>query len=181
MRDAQTLQRCLPSSPVTPTSRHYMLSPHHVTGTSSHPSTPTWNNLLTSTAVSASDFQTPSLAHLVHQGNSVTLSPAPSVDSQSGIYANEFVAVHEASYWCLCNFQLQLNTAFAAKHHTFKCLRFDYTHTFKTEYFCSVSVRCLVLSPYPLFVGILRSDLNCFTICTFYISSLKDIVYKNKI
>ncbi|PNF14073.1 hypothetical protein B7P43_G03568 [Cryptotermes secundus] len=84
MRDAQTLQRCLPSSPVTPTSRHhYPLSPHHITGTS-HPSTPTWNNLLTSTAVTASDFQTPSLAHLVHQGNSVTLSPAPSVDSQSG-------------------------------------------------------------------------------------------------
>jgi hypothetical protein len=35
--------------------------------------------------VTASDFQTPSLAHLVHQGNSVTLSPAPSVDSQSGM------------------------------------------------------------------------------------------------
>lgn len=85
MRDAQTLQRCLPSSPVTPTSRHhYPLSPHHITG-ASHPSTPTWNNLLTSTAVTASDFQTPSLAHLVHQGNSVTLSPAPSVDSQSGM------------------------------------------------------------------------------------------------
>lgn len=85
MRDAQTLQRCLPSSPVTPTSRHhYPLSPHHITGTS-HPSTPTWNNLLTSTAVTASDFQTPTLAHLVHQGNSVTLSPAPSVDSQSGM------------------------------------------------------------------------------------------------
>jgi hypothetical protein len=85
MRDAQTLQRCLPSSPVTPTSRHhYPLSPHHITGTS-HPSTPTWNNLLTSTAVTASDFQTPILAHLVHQGNSVTLSPAPSVDSQSGM------------------------------------------------------------------------------------------------
>jgi len=85
IRDAQTLQRCLPSSPVTPTSRHhYPLSPHHITGTSSHPSTPTWNNLLTSTTVASSDFQTPSLAHLVHQGNSVTLSPAPSVDSQSG-------------------------------------------------------------------------------------------------
>jgi len=88
IRDAQTLQRCLPSSPVTPTSRHhYPLSPHHITGTSSHPSTPTWNNLLTSTTVASSDFQTPSLAHLVHQGNSVTLSPAPSVDSQSGIQA----------------------------------------------------------------------------------------------
>lgn len=84
VRDAQTLQRCLPSSPVTPTSRHhYPLSPHHITGNTSHPSTPTWNNLLTSTTVT-SDFQTPSLAHLVHQGNSVTLSPAPSVDSQSG-------------------------------------------------------------------------------------------------
>ncbi|PSN40198.1 hypothetical protein C0J52_12886 [Blattella germanica] len=83
VRDAQTLQRCLPSSPVTPTSRHhYPLSPHHMTGATSHPSTPTWNNLLTSTTVT-SDFQTPSLAHLVHQGNSVTLSPAPSVDSQS--------------------------------------------------------------------------------------------------
>ncbi|XP_069682538.1 ets DNA-binding protein pokkuri isoform X3 [Periplaneta americana] len=81
VRDSQTLQRCLPSSPVTPTSRHhYPLSPHHITGTT----TPTWNSMLTSTAIVASDFQTPSLSHLVHQGNSVTLSPAPSVDSQSG-------------------------------------------------------------------------------------------------
>lgn len=81
VRDAQTLQRCLPSSPVTPTSRHhYPLSPHHITGATSHPG----YSMLTSTAIVASDFQTPSLSHLVHQGNSVTLSPAPSVDSQSG-------------------------------------------------------------------------------------------------
>nr|CAD7199070.1 unnamed protein product [Timema douglasi] len=79
VRDAQTLQRCLPSSPVTPTSRHhYPLSPHHIT--SQHPNTPNWG-MLTPTAT---DFQTRSLVHLVHQGNSVTLSPAPSVDSQSG-------------------------------------------------------------------------------------------------
>nr|CAD7605172.1 unnamed protein product [Timema genevievae] len=78
VRDAQTLQRCLPSSPVTPTSRHhYPLSPHHIT--SPHPNTPNWG-MLTPTAT---DFQTRSLVHLVHQGNSVTLSPAPSVDSQS--------------------------------------------------------------------------------------------------
>lgn len=79
VRDAQTLQRCLPSSPVTPTSRHhYPLSPHHMTN--SHVSTTNWHLF----SASGADFQTPSLAHLVHQGNSVTLSPAPSVDSQSG-------------------------------------------------------------------------------------------------
>ncbi|XP_063236407.1 ets DNA-binding protein pokkuri [Bacillus rossius redtenbacheri] len=63
VRDAQTLQRCLPSSPVTPTSRHY--PPAHG-----------WTML--------QDLPAPGLAHLVHHGNSVTLSPAPSVDSQSG-------------------------------------------------------------------------------------------------
>ncbi|KAK7864398.1 hypothetical protein R5R35_000441 [Gryllus longicercus] len=78
VRDAQTLQRCLPSSPVTPTSTRHLpyphpLSPHHVAG--SHPNASTWGLV---------DFQAPNLAHLVHQGNSVTLSPAPSVDSQSG-------------------------------------------------------------------------------------------------
>ncbi|XP_066999728.1 ets DNA-binding protein pokkuri [Anabrus simplex] len=79
VRDAQTLQRCLPSSPVTPTSRHpYPLSPHHMG--SPHPSTPNWYLL----SASGTDVQTPSLANIVHQGNSVTLSPAPSVDSQSG-------------------------------------------------------------------------------------------------
>ncbi|XP_044737327.1 ets DNA-binding protein pokkuri isoform X2 [Chrysoperla carnea] len=81
VRDASLLQRCLPSSPVTPTSRHaYPLSPH------SHPPTPNWNIL--SQGATADHFQNAahaaSLAHFINQGNSVTLSPAPSVDSQSG-------------------------------------------------------------------------------------------------
>jgi len=68
VRDFNQLQRCLPSSPVTPTRPSaYPLSPH------SHPPTPTWT-------------ETPyaqNLASLM-SANSVTLSPAPSVDSQSG-------------------------------------------------------------------------------------------------
>lgn len=79
VREANNLQRCLPSSPVTPTSRHpYPLSPH------SHPPTPNWNIL----AQNNSDFHTSHAAtlaaHLMAQSNSVTLSPAPSVDSQAG-------------------------------------------------------------------------------------------------
>ncbi|XP_057337365.1 ets DNA-binding protein pokkuri isoform X2 [Microplitis mediator] len=67
-RDFNQLQRCLPSSPVTPT-RHsaYPLSPH------SHPPTPTW----------AENPYAANLASLM-SANSVTLSPAPSVDSQAG-------------------------------------------------------------------------------------------------
>ncbi|XP_011689412.1 PREDICTED: ets DNA-binding protein pokkuri [Wasmannia auropunctata] len=69
VRDYSQLQRCLPSSPVTPTRPStYPLSPH------SHPPTPTW----TETSPYASN-----LASLM-SANSVTLSPAPSVDSQSG-------------------------------------------------------------------------------------------------
>ena len=68
-RDFNQLQRCLPGSPVTPTrpSAAYPLSPH------SHPPTPTW-------------VDSPYAANLASlmSANSVTLSPAPSVDSQAG-------------------------------------------------------------------------------------------------
>lgn len=67
-RDFNQLQRCLPSSPVTPTRPSaYPLSPH------SHPPTPTWT-------------ENPYAANLASlmSANSVTLSPAPSVDSQAG-------------------------------------------------------------------------------------------------
>ncbi|XP_065159963.1 ets DNA-binding protein pokkuri isoform X2 [Atheta coriaria] len=78
VREANNLQRCLPSSPVTPTSRHpYPLSPH-----TSHPPTPNWNILS-----QAQDFHPHAAqlaAHLMAQQNSVTLSPAPSVESQAG-------------------------------------------------------------------------------------------------
>lgn len=73
IREANNFSRCLPTSPVTPTSRHpYPLSPH------SHPPTPTWNLLNQNEAFHSS------IAHLMSQSNSVTLSPAPSVDSQAG-------------------------------------------------------------------------------------------------
>ncbi|XP_043498108.1 ets DNA-binding protein pokkuri isoform X3 [Polistes fuscatus] len=66
-RDFNQLQRCLPSSPVTPTRPSaYPLSPH------SHPPTPTWT-----------ENPYANLATLM-SANSVTLSPAPSVDSQAG-------------------------------------------------------------------------------------------------
>ncbi|KAM0729878.1 Ets DNA-binding protein pokkuri [Formica fusca] len=69
VRDYSQLQRCLPSSPVTPTRPSaYPLSPL------SHPPTPTW----TETTPYAQN-----IASLM-SANSVTLSPAPSVDSQSG-------------------------------------------------------------------------------------------------
>lgn len=67
-RDFGQLQRCLPSSPITPTRPSaYPLSPH------SHPPTPTWT-------------ENPYAANLVSlmSANSVTLSPAPSIDSQAG-------------------------------------------------------------------------------------------------
>ncbi|XP_049836652.1 ets DNA-binding protein pokkuri-like isoform X1 [Schistocerca gregaria] len=68
VRDAAALARCLPSSPVTPTSRCYPPPPP--------PSPAAWGFV---------DFPPPSgFVHLVQHGNSVTLSPAPSVDSQSG-------------------------------------------------------------------------------------------------
>lgn len=68
-RDYNLLQRCLPGSPVTPTrpSAAYPLSPH------SHPPTPTW----------VDNPYAANLASLM-SANSVTLSPAPSIDSQAG-------------------------------------------------------------------------------------------------
>ncbi|CAH0561248.1 unnamed protein product [Brassicogethes aeneus] len=75
VREANNFQRMLPSSPVTPTSRHpYPLSPH------SHPPTPNWN-ILQHDSFHSSHAATLA-AHLM--SNSVTLSPAPSLDSQSG-------------------------------------------------------------------------------------------------
>lgn len=72
IRDAQMLHRHLPSSPVTPTSR-YPLSPH------SHPPTPNWSSL----APPENPFYASPLQQFM-ASNSVTLSPAPSIDSQAG-------------------------------------------------------------------------------------------------
>lgn len=72
IRDAQMLHRHLPSSPVTPTSR-YPLSPH------SHPPTPNWSSL----APPDNPFYANHLQHFM-ASNSVTLSPAPSLESQAG-------------------------------------------------------------------------------------------------
>jgi len=72
IRDAQMIHRHLPSSPVTPTSR-YPLSPH------SHPPTPNWSSL----APPDNPFYAQHLQHFM-ASNSVTLSPAPSIDSQAG-------------------------------------------------------------------------------------------------
>lgn len=71
IRDAQMLHRHLPTSPITPTSR-YPVSPH------SHPSTPNWSTL----TPSESAFYTNHFQQFV-ASNSVTLSPAPSTDSQT--------------------------------------------------------------------------------------------------
>lgn len=71
MRESQMMHRHLPSSPVTPTSR-YPPSPH------SHPPTPNWASL----APPESPFHNAHLHHFM-QPNSVTLSPAPSIDSQA--------------------------------------------------------------------------------------------------
>lgn len=70
VRECQ-FSRHLPSSPVTPTSR-YPLSPH------SHPPTPNWTAL----APPDSPFHAAHLQHFMAT-NSVTLSPAPSTDSQA--------------------------------------------------------------------------------------------------
>lgn len=72
IRDSQSLHRHLPSSPVTPTSR-YPLSPH------SHPPTPNWSSL----APPENPFYASHLQHFM-ASNSVTLSPAPSMESQAG-------------------------------------------------------------------------------------------------
>ncbi|XP_034249549.1 ets DNA-binding protein pokkuri isoform X2 [Thrips palmi] len=137
VRDAQFLTRCLPSSPVTPTSRHFppahaahgVHSPHHVphplSPAHTHPPpTPNWSLLVRPGGELAPHADRerlgerggggggggggghphPGLAHLMGSmaslghaglgslgnlgnlghGNSVTLSPAPSLDSQSG-------------------------------------------------------------------------------------------------
>ncbi|ENN82348.1 hypothetical protein YQE_01278, partial [Dendroctonus ponderosae] len=80
IREANNL-RMLPSSPITPTSRHaYSLSPHI-----SQPTTPSWNVVTSHSSADYHSSHAASLAaHLVAQSNSVTLSPAPSIDSQSG-------------------------------------------------------------------------------------------------
>lgn len=70
IRESQMLHKHLPSSPVTPTSR-YPFSPH------SQPPTPNWSSL----APPESPFHPNHIQHLM-QSNSVTLSPAPSIDSQ---------------------------------------------------------------------------------------------------
>lgn len=80
-------RHCLPSSPVTPTSRHhpYPLSPHP----HSHPNTPTWNLSTPTSAQVQEAFQLPPAHHAAQlaahlmavQSQSVTLSPAPSVES----------------------------------------------------------------------------------------------------
>lgn len=72
IRDAQLLHRHLPSSPLTPTNR-FPLSPH------SHPPTPNWSSL----APPENPFYASHLQHFL-ASNSVTLSPAPSTDSQAG-------------------------------------------------------------------------------------------------
>ncbi|XP_062549046.1 ets DNA-binding protein pokkuri [Armigeres subalbatus] len=74
VRDAQTLHRHLPNSPVTPTSR-YPLSPH------SHPPTPNWSALA---PPDSPFFHNSHLQQFMAASNSVTLSPAPSIDSQAG-------------------------------------------------------------------------------------------------
>lgn len=70
IRELHMLHKHLPSSPVTPTSR-YPFSPH------SQPPTPNWSAL----APPDSPFHAAHIQHLM-QSNSVTLSPAPSIDSQ---------------------------------------------------------------------------------------------------
>lgn len=74
VRDSQSLHRHLPSSPVTPTSR-YPLSPH------SHPPTPNWSALA---PPDSPFFHNSHLQQFMAASNSVTLSPAPSIDSQAG-------------------------------------------------------------------------------------------------
>lgn len=71
VKENQMMLKHLPSSPVTPTSRYHPFSPH------SQPPTPNWSAL----APPDSPFHHAQLQHLM-QSNSVTLSPAPSIDSQ---------------------------------------------------------------------------------------------------
>lgn len=80
VRDAALLGR-IPSSPVTPTSRAapYPPSPH------SHPPTPTW------TVDGFHHFHSAAAAAAAAAPNSVTLSPAPSVDSSGSPQRGEAV------------------------------------------------------------------------------------------
>lgn len=71
IKESQMMHKNLPSSPITPTSRYHPFSPH------SQPPTPNWSIL----APPDSPFHPAHIQHLM-QSNSVTLSPAPSVDSQ---------------------------------------------------------------------------------------------------
>lgn len=71
IKESQMMHKNLPSSPITPTSRYHPFSPH------SQPPTPNWSIL----APPDSPFHPAHIQHLM-QTNSVTLSPAPSVDSQ---------------------------------------------------------------------------------------------------
>lgn len=71
VKENQLVMKHLPSSPVTPTSRYHPFSPH------SQPPTPNWSAL----APPDSPFHPAHIQHLM-QSNSVTLSPAPSIDSQ---------------------------------------------------------------------------------------------------
>lgn len=71
VKENQMMLKHLPSSPVTPTSRYHPFSPH------SQPPTPNWAAL----APPDSPFHPAHIQHLM-QSNSVTLSPAPSIDSQ---------------------------------------------------------------------------------------------------
>lgn len=71
IKETQGMHKYLPSSPVTPTSRYNPFSPH------SQPPTPNWSAL----APPDSPFHPAHIQHLM-QTNSVTLSPAPSIDSQ---------------------------------------------------------------------------------------------------
>ncbi len=41
----------------------------------------------------------PNLIHLISQTNSVTLSPAPSIDSQNGKQPTRYIQVDQGSYW----------------------------------------------------------------------------------
>lgn len=70
IKESQMLLKNLPSSPITPTARYHPFSPH------SQPPTPNWSVLAPD-----SPFHPAHIQHLM-QSNSVTLSPAPSVDSQ---------------------------------------------------------------------------------------------------
>ena len=71
IRDAQSLQRTLPSSPITPTSRYSY----------TYPAT-NWHFMQQNAEIYHSTLRQSSTQQFLN--NSVTLSPAPSIDSQAG-------------------------------------------------------------------------------------------------